>query len=298
MAARILDGKSVARRLTEETARQARMLTERTGVVPGLGVVLVGDAPASVSYVTAKERACAALGFLSRECRLPATATPAELMAVIRGLNDDPAIHGILVQLPLPRQIDEQAAIAAIHPDKDVDGFTPVNVGRMMIGQPCFLPCTPHGIIHLLIDSGIETKGRHAVVVGRSNIVGKPVAHLLMRKAAGGNATVTVCHTATPDLADFTRQADILVVAAGRPRTVTGAMIKPGAAVIDVGVNRIADATAPKGYRLVGDVDFTSASEVAGCLTPVPGGVGPLTIAMLMRNTFEAARRAANGETT
>jgi methylenetetrahydrofolate dehydrogenase (NADP+)/methenyltetrahydrofolate cyclohydrolase len=168
----------------------------------------------------------------------------------------------------------------------------------MMIGQPCFLPCTPHGIIHLLIDSGIETKGRHAVVVGRSNIVGKPVAHLLMRKAAGGNATVTVCHTATPDLADFTRQADILVVAAGRPRTVTGAMIKPGAAVIDVGVNRIADATAPKGYRLVGDVDFTSASEVAGCLTPVPGGVGPLTIAMLMRNTFEAARRAANGETT
>ena len=298
MAARLLDGKSVARRLTEETARQARMLTERTGVVPGLGVVLVGDAPASVSYVTAKERACAALGFLSRECRLPATATPAELMAVIRGLNDDPAIHGILVQLPLPRQIDEQAAIAAIHPDKDVDGFTPVNVGRMMIGQPCFLPCTPHGIIHLLIDSGIETKGRHAVVVGRSNIVGKPVAHLLMRKAAGGNATVTVCHTATPDLADFTRQADILVVAAGRPRTVTGAMIKPGAAVIDVGVNRIADATAPKGYRLVGDVDFTSASEVAGCLTPVPGGVGPLTIAMLMRNTFEAARRAANGETT
>ncbi len=298
MAARLLDGKSVARRLTEETARQARMLTERTGVVPGLGVVLVGDAPASVSYVTAKERACAALGFLSHECRLPATATQAELMDVIRGLNDDPAIHGILVQLPLPQQIDEQAAIAAIHPDKDVDGFTPVNVGRMMIGQPCFLPCTPHGIIHLLIDSGIETKGRHAVVVGRSNIVGKPVAHLLMRKAAGGNATVTVCHTATPDLADFTRQADILVVAAGRPRTVTGAMIKPGAAVIDVGVNRIADATAPKGYRLVGDVDLTSASEVAGCLTPVPGGVGPLTIAMLMRNTFEAARRAANGETT
>ena len=298
MAARLLDGKSVARRLTEETARQARMLTERTGVVPGLGVVLVGDAPASVSYVTAKERACAALGFLSRECRLPATATQAELLDVIRRLNDDPAVHGILVQLPLPRQIDEQAAIAAIHPDKDVDGFTPVNVGRMMIGQPCFLPCTPHGIIHLLIDSGIETKGRHAVVVGRSNIVGKPVAHLLMRKAAGGNATVTVCHTATPDLADFTRQADILVVAAGRPRTVTGAMIKPGAAVIDVGVNRIADATAPKGYRLVGDVDFTSASEVAGCLTPVPGGVGPLTIAMLMRNTFEAARRAANGETT
>ena len=298
MAARILDGKSVARRLTEETARQARMLTERTGVVPGLGVVLVGDDPASVSYVTGKERACAALGFLSRECRLPATATQAELLDVIRRLNDDPAVHGILVQLPLPRQIDEQAAIAAIHPDKDVDGFTPVNVGRMMIGQPCFLPCTPHGIIQLLIDSGIETAGRHAVVVGRSNIVGKPVAHLLMRKAAGGNATVTVCHTGTRDLALYTRQADILVVAAGRPRTVTGAMIKPGAAVIDVGVNRIPDASAPKGYRLVGDVDFPSAGEVAGCLTPVPGGVGPLTIAMLMRNTLEAARRAADGETT
>ena len=298
MAARILDGKSVARRLTEETARQARMLTERTGVVPGLGVVLVGDDPASVSYVTGKERACAALGFLSRECRLPATATQAELLDVIRRLNDDPAVHGILVQLPLPRQIDEQAAIAAIHPDKDVDGFTPVNVGRMMIGQPCFLPCTPHGIIHLLIDSGIETAGQHAVVVGRSNLVGKPVAHLLMRKAAGGNATVTVCHTGTRDLALYTRQADILVVAAGRPRTVTGAMIKPGAAVIDVGVNRIPDASAPKGYRLVGDVDFPSAGEVASCLTPVPGGVGPLTIAMLMRNTLEAARRAADGETT
>jgi methylenetetrahydrofolate dehydrogenase (NADP+)/methenyltetrahydrofolate cyclohydrolase len=298
MAARILDGKSVARRLTEETARQARMLTERTNVVPGLGVVLVGDDPASVSYVTGKERACAALGFYSRECRLPATATQAELLDVIRRLNDDPAVHGILVQLPLPRQIDEQAAIAAIHPDKDVDGFTPVNVGRMMIGQPCFLPCTPHGIIHLLIDSGIETAGQHAVVVGRSNLVGKPVAHLLMRKAAGGNATVTVCHTGTRDLALYTRQADILVVAAGRPRTVTGAMIKPGAAVIDVGVNRIPDASAPKGYRLVGDVDFPSAGEVAGCLTPVPGGVGPLTIAMLMRNTLEAARRAADGETT
>ena len=298
MAARILDGKSVARRLTEETARQARMLTERTNVVPGLGVVLVGDDPASVSYVTGKERACAALGFYSRECRLPATATQAELLDVIRRLNDDPAVHGILVQLPLPRQIDEQAAIAAIHPDKDVDGFTPVNVGRMMIGQPCFLPCTPHGIIQLLIDSGIETAGQHAVVVGRSNLVGKPVAHLLMRKAAGGNATVTVCHTGTRDLALYTRQADILVVAAGRPRTVTGAMIKPGAAVIDVGVNRIPDASAPKGYRLVGDVDFPSAGEVAGCLTPVPGGVGPLTIAMLMRNTLEAARRAADGETT
>ena len=294
MTARILDGKQVAKRISEETARQARELKERTGVVPGLGVILVGDDPASISYVTAKERACAVLGFHSSECRLPATATQAELLKAIHQFNNDPAIHGILVQLPLPRQIDEHAAIEAINPDKDVDGFTPVNVGRMLIGQPCFLPCTPHGIIKLLIASGIETKGQHAVVVGRSNIVGKPVAHLLMRKALGGNATVTVCHTATPDLAEFTRQADILIVATGRPRTVTGAMIKSGAAVIDVGVNRVPDETAAKGYRLVGDVEFESACEVAGSLTPVPGGVGPLTIAMLMCNTLEAAQRSLN----
>ena len=294
MTARILDGKQVAKRISGETARQARELKERTGVVPGLGVILVGDDPASISYVTAKERACAVLGFHSSECRLPATATQAELLKAIHQFNNDPAIHGILVQLPLPRQIDEHAAIEAINPDKDVDGFTPVNVGRMLIGQPCFLPCTPHGIIKLLIASGIETKGQHAVVVGRSNIVGKPVAHLLMRKAPGGNATVTVCHTATPDLAEFTRQADILIVATGRPRTVTGAMIKSGAAVIDVGVNRVPDETAAKGYRLVGDVEFESACEVAGSLTPVPGGVGPLTIAMLMCNTLEAAQRSLN----
>ena len=294
MTARILDGKQVAKRISEETARQARELKERTGVVPGLGVILVGDDPASISYVTAKERACAVLGFHSSECRLPATATQAELLKAIHQFNNDPAIHGILVQLPLPRQIDEHAAIEAINPDKDVDGFTPVNVGRMLIGQPCFLPCTPHGIIKLLIASGIETKGQHAVVVGRSNIVGKPVAHLLMRKGPGGNATVTVCHTATPDLAEFTRQADILIVATGRPRTVTGAMIKSGAAVIDVGVNRVPDETAAKGYRLVGDVEFESACEVAGSLTPVPGGVGPLTIAMLMCNTLEAAQRSLN----
>ena len=294
MTARILDGKQVAKRISEETARQARELKERTGVVPGLGVILVGDDPASISYVTAKERACAVLGFHSSECRLPATATQAELLKAIHQFNNDPAIHGILVQLPLPRQIDEHAAIEAINPDKDVDGFTPVNVGRMLIGQPCFLPCTPHGIIKLLIASGIETKGQHAVVVGRSNIVGKPVARLLLRKALGGNATVTVCHTATPDLAEFTRQADILIVATGRPRTVTGAMIKSGAAVIDVGVNRVPDETAAKGYRLVGDVEFESACEVAGSLTPVPGGVGPLTIAMLMCNTLEAAQRSLN----
>jgi len=209
-------------------------------------------------------------------------------------MNADPRIHGILVQLPLPKHINEGAVINAIAPEKDVDGFTPVNVGRMMIGETCFLPCTPHGIIQMLIKAGVQTSGKHAVVVGRSNIVGKPVAHLLMRKAEGGNATVTVCHTGTRDLAAFTRQADILVVAAGRPNTVTGDMIKPGAVVIDVGVNRIPDATKKNGFRLAGDVDFDSAKGVASLITPVPGGVGPMTITMLLYNTLESARRAAS----
>ena len=292
MTARILDGKQFAKRWNEETAEQARVWSERTGAKPGLGVVLVGDDPASVSYVTAKERACAAVGFHSEEQRLPASATTAEVLSAVARYNADANIHGILVQLPLPPQVDEQAVIAAIDPAKDVDGFTPVNVGRMMIGQPCFLPCTPHGIVRLLVDAGVETAGRHAVVVGRSNIVGKPVAHLLMRKAPGGNATVTVCHTATRDLGVFTRQADILVVASGRPMTVTADMIKRGAAVVDVGVNRVPDASSPRGYRLVGDVDFEPACKIADCITPVPGGVGPLTISMLLRNTLEAAHRA------
>lgn len=292
MSAKILDGKFFAAKWHREAAEEAVKLREAHGIVPGLGVILVGDNPASVSYVTAKERACEADGFLSREIRLPADATEETVVETVKGLNDDPAIHGILVQLPLPKQIREDVVIDAIAPEKDVDGFTPVNVGRMLIGQPCFLPCTPHGIIQLLVESGIETSGKHAVVIGRSNIVGKPVANLLMRKAPGGNATVTVCHTGTKDLAAYTKTADILVVAAGRPHTVTGDMIKPGAAVIDVGVNRVPDATAKRGYRLVGDVDFASASEVAGWITPVPGGVGPLTIAMLMQNTLEAAKRA------
>ncbi len=292
MSAILLDGKAFAAKWHKEAAESAQRLKAERGIVPGLGVILVGDNPASVSYVTAKERACEQDGFVSRQIHLPGEATEEEVVAEVRKLNADPAIHGILVQLPLPRHIREDAVIDAISPDKDVDGFTPVNVGRMLIGQPCFLPCTPHGIIRLLIDAGIETSGRHAVVVGRSNIVGKPVANLLMRKAPGGNATVTVCHTGTKDLADHTRQADILVVAAGRPATVTGDMVKPGAAVIDVGVNRVPDATKQRGYRLCGDVDFDSAREVAGWITPVPGGVGPLTIAMLMQNTLEAARRA------
>jgi methylenetetrahydrofolate dehydrogenase (NADP+)/methenyltetrahydrofolate cyclohydrolase len=294
MSAIIIDGKQAAAEMRVEIARQVAELQASAGVTPGLGVILVGQDPASASYVTAKERACAEAGMFSDDRRLPPDISQADLLAEVGRMNADPRIHGILVQLPLPRHIDEKAVINAIAPAKDVDGFTPVNIGRMLIDEPCYLPCTPHGIIQLLIRSGVETSGRHAVVVGRSNIVGKPVAHLLMRKAPGGNATVTVCHTGTRDLASFTRQADILVVAAGRAGTVTGSMIKPGATVIDVGVNRIPDATARNGFRLVGDVDFASACETAGRITPVPGGVGPMTITMLLHNTLESARRAAS----
>lgn len=295
MSAQILDGKAFAEKWHREAADAAADLKARTGVVPGLAVILVGDNPASVSYVTAKERACERDGFLSRHIHLSENVAEADLVRTVRELNGDPAVHGILVQLPLPRHIREEAVIDAIAPAKDVDGFTPENIGRMVIGRECFLPCTPHGIVQLLVEAGIETAGRHAVVVGRSNIVGRPLANLLMRKGPGGNATVTICHTATRDLASYTRQADILVVAAGRAQTVTGDMVKPGATVIDVGVNRVPDPAAKRGYRLVGDVDFASAAERAAFITPVPGGVGPLTIAMLMRNTLLAAQRAAGG---
>ena len=291
MSATLLDGKQLAADMRAEIARQVAELKASRGVTPGLGVILIGADPASTSYVTAKERACAEAGMFSLDVRMPAETTQEEALALVRRMNDDPRVHGILVQLPLPRHINEAAVINAIAPEKDVDGFTPVNVGRMMIGESCYLPCTPHGIIQMLLQAGVQVSGRHAVVVGRSNIVGKPVAHLLMRKAEGCNATVTVCHTGTHDLAAFTRQADILVVAAGRPGTVTGCMIKPGAVVIDVGVNRIPDASKKNGFRLVGDVDADSAREVASLLTPVPGGVGPMTITMLLFNTLEAARR-------
>lgn len=274
-----------------DIAKKVAELKASKGITPGLAVVLVGDNPASISYVTAKEKACHEAGMFSKDVRLPGDTTQEEVIALVKKLNDDPFIHGILVQLPLPKQIDESAVIRAISPDKDVDGFTPVNVGNMIIGEQCFLPCTPHGIIQMLLSAKVETSGKNAVVIGRSNIVGKPVAHLLMRKAPGGNATVTVCHTRTKDLASFTKNADILVVAAGRPQTVTGDMIKPGAVIIDVGVNRVPDATRPRGYRLVGDVDFESAKEKASLITPVPGGVGPMTITMLLYNTLESASR-------
>ena len=291
MAAELIDGKKLAAETRAQIASGVAALKAEKGVAPGLAVILVGDNPASVSYVTAKEKACTDAGMYSREIRLPASVAEADLLAEIARLNADPAIHGILVQLPLPKGFDEKKVIDAIAPEKDVDGFTPVNVGRMLIGEECFLPCTPHGIIKLIEVTGLDLAGKHAVVIGRSNIVGKPVAALLSRKSV--NATVTLCHTGTPDVGAFTRQADVVVVAAGRPNTLTGDMLKPGAVVIDVGVNRVPDATKPKGYRLCGDADFASCAAVASAITPVPGGVGPMTITMLLWNTLESARRAA-----
>ncbi len=286
---KLIDGKLLAANLRAEIAAGVKALKEKNGVTPGLAVILVGENPASVSYVTAKEKACTEVGMYSREIRLPATITEQHLLDEIQALNGDSAIHGILVQLPLPKGFDEKKVINAIAPEKDVDGFTPINVGKMLIGEPCFLPCTPHGIIKLIEFSGMDIKGKHAVVIGRSNIVGKPVAVLLSRKET--NATVTLCHTGTPDISKFTKEADVVVVAAGRPNTLTGDMLKPGAVVIDVGVNRIPDATKPKGFRLVGDADFDSCAQVASAITPVPGGVGPMTITMLLWNTLESASR-------
>jgi len=291
MAATLIDGKKLAAETRAQIAAGVAELKAEKGVTPGLAVILVGDNPASVSYVTAKEKACAEAGMLSREIRLPATVPEEDLLSEISRLNSDPAIHGILVQLPLPKGFDEKKVIDAIAPEKDVDGFTPVNVGKMLIGEDCFLPCTPHGIIKLIEVTGMDLSGKHAVVIGRSNIVGKPVAVLLSRKNV--NATVTLCHTGTRDVGAFTRTADVVVVAAGRPNTLTGDMLKPGAVVIDVGVNRVPDATKPKGYRLCGDADFDSCAAVASAITPVPGGVGPMTITMLLWNTLESARNAS-----
>jgi methylenetetrahydrofolate dehydrogenase (NADP+)/methenyltetrahydrofolate cyclohydrolase len=288
MSAKIIDGKLLAANLRAEIAAGVEKLKAEKGVTPGLAVILVGENPASVSYVTAKEKACVEAGMYSREIRMAADIKESELLDTIAELNADPAIHGILVQLPLPKGFDEKKVINAIAPEKDVDGFTPVNVGRMLIGEKCFLPCTPHGIIKLIEFSGMDLNGKSAVVIGRSNIVGKPVAVLLSRKET--NATVTLCHTGTKDVAKFTREADVVVVAAGRPNTLSGDMLKAGAVVIDVGVNRIPDETKPKGFRLVGDADFESCAAVASAITPVPGGVGPMTITMLLWNTLESAR--------
>ncbi len=292
MAAKIIDGKQVAADIRAELKDEVAELAKQ-GVVPGLGVILVGDDPASHSYVTAKERACKELGIYSEDNRLPAETSQDELMALVAKMNADPKINGILVQLPLPKHMNESEVLFGIDPVKDVDGFHPVSVGKMVVGEKTFLSCTPHGVLHLLLRSGVTIEGAHVVIVGRSNIVGKPLANMLVQKSSTGNATVTVCHTRTKNLADHTRQADILVAAVGRPNTITADMVKDGVAVIDVGVNRVDDATKKRGYRLVGDVDFEAVKEKASLITPVPGGVGPMTITMLMVNTVESAKRAA-----
>ena len=264
------------------------------GVTPGLAAVLVGDNPASTTYVRMKGKACDEAGLYHETIRLEPETSEAELLDVIERLNADPKIHGILVQLPLPKHMDAQRVLRGVSVAKDVDGFHPENVGKVSIGDPTgFRPATPYGVQQLLVKSGIETKGRHAVIVGRSNIVGRPMAALLLQDGPGGNATVTVVHSRTRDVKSVTRLADILIVAIGKPEFVTGDMIKPGAVVIDVGVNRVEDPSTKKGYRLVGDVQFAEAKEVAGAITPVPGGVGPMTITMLLYNTVQAARQWA-----
>jgi len=288
--AQIINGTECAKQMREEMKQEIIMLKEQHGVIPGLAVILVGDNPSSMSYVNMKEKTCAELGILSRKHKFDADYPETELLALIDSLNRDPAIHGILVQVPLPDHINEEKILYKIDPDKDVDGFHPVNVGRMMIGDPGFLPCTPFGIQQLMLRSGVTIEKSHVVIVGRSNIVGKPMAMILIQKQPGANATVTLCHTGTRDIAAYTRQADILIVAAGRPRTVTADMIKEGVVVIDVGNNRIEDKTKKSGYRFIGDVDFEGVSAKASAITPVPGGVGPMTITMLMHNTIKSAK--------
>ena len=291
MSAVVIDGKRVAADVRAEVAEKVAELKKK-GVAPCLAVILVGENPASVSYVTGKQKALAEVGMTDRSVHLPESTTEAELLKLIDELNKDDSVHGILVQLPLPKHINEEKVIMAISPEKDVDGFHPVSVGNLMIGRPGFLPCTPHGIIVLLKKAGIETSGKHAVVIGRSNIVGKPVSILLARKDV--NCTVTMCHTGTKNMAEITRQADIIVVASGHPHTLTGDMVKEGAVVIDVGVNRIPDSSKKSGFRLIGDCDFDDLKEKTSFITPVPGGVGPMTIAMLMQNTLESAERRLN----
>ncbi|MEW6675453.1 MAG: bifunctional methylenetetrahydrofolate dehydrogenase/methenyltetrahydrofolate cyclohydrolase FolD [Nitrospirota bacterium] len=290
MAAILIKGSEISKQIKEELKQEVAELKGKHNVVPGLATILVGEDEASKVYVGAKEKACKELGIYSERFDLPTDTSEADLLALIDRLNKDPKIHGILVQLPLPRHINETNVLYAINPKKDVDGFHPVNVGKLMLGEPDFLPCTPHGIQELLIRSGIETEGAEVVVVGRSNIVGKPIANMLLQKKKGANATVAICHTGTKDLASHTRRADILIVAAGRPKTITADMVKEGVVVIDVGVNRLETG-------LVGDVDFDSVKEKARAITPVPGGVGPMTIAMLMYNTVHAAKMQAGIET-
>ncbi len=291
MTAKLIDGKAIAKEIQEELTREVAELKEKHGVVPGLATVLVGDNPASQTYVRMKQKRCAEVGIRSVGHELPGDATQEEVEALVRELNADPTIHGILVQLPLPKHLNEEAVLNAISIEKDVDGFHPINIGRLAMKgrEALFAPCTPAGIIELIDRTGIAIEGKEAVVLGRSNIVGLPVSMLLLKR----NATITICHSRTHDLPAVTRRADILVAAVGRPQMVKADWVKPGAVVIDVGINRVDDPTRKRGYRLVGDVDFEEVKEVAGWITPVPGGVGPMTIAMLLKNTVTAAKRAA-----
>ncbi len=289
MSSALIDGKAIAEDIKKEVLADTQKLKADKGITPGLAFIVVGENPASQSYVRMKGKACEEMGFYSVTERLPATTTERQLLKLIEDFNRDPKIHGILVQLPLPEQIDEAKVLVSIDFRKDVDGFHPVNVGRLVIGQKCLKPCTPAGIQELLVRSGNDPSGKHVVVVGRSNIVGKPVLNILLQKQKGANAVVTIAHTGAKDIGAFTKNADIVIAAMGKPESITGGMIRPGAVVIDVGINRVDDASAKNGYRLVGDVHFASASQVAGAITPVPGGVGPMTIALLMRNTLAAA---------
>jgi methylenetetrahydrofolate dehydrogenase (NADP+)/methenyltetrahydrofolate cyclohydrolase len=292
MGARIIDGVALGKTIREEVTVESARLTA-AGTRPGLAVVLVGDNPASRAYVGSKEKACLEAGMHSVKIERPETISEADLLAIVDELNRDPAVHGILVQLPLPKHINTEKVLLRVNPAKDVDGFHPVNVGKLVIGDPTALrPCTPYGVQQMLIRSGIETKGAHAVVIGRSTIVGKPMANLLIQTGPGGDATVTVCHSRTRDLPAVCRSADILIAAIGKAEFVTADMVRPGAVVIDVGINRVDDTSKAKGYRLTGDVAYGPVAEIASAITPVPGGVGPMTIAMLLANTIQAVRQS------
>jgi len=285
MSAMLIKGSEISKQIKEELKQEIANIKENNNIMPGLATILVGENEASKVYVGAKEKACKELGIYSERIDLPVDTKESDLLALIERLNKEPKIHGILVQLPLPKHINETNVLYAIDPSKDVDGFHPVNIGKMMLGEPCFLPCTPHGILELLKRSNTDMNGAEVVVVGRSNIVGKPVANMLLQKN-GGNATVTICHTGTKDIPSHTRRADILIVAVGKPKAITADMVKEGVVVIDVGVNRLETG-------LVGDVDFDSVKEKARAITPVPGGVGPMTIVMLMKNTVQSAKMHA-----
>ena len=290
MAFKLIDGKKISQEIREELAEEVKGLQQKHNITPGLSVVLVGENPASQVYVRMKNKACTKAGIYSEQHTLDKSISEVELIELVKKLNNDNKIHGILVQLPLPDHINENRVINAISPEKDVDGFHPVSMGRLLIGEKGFLPCTPYGIQKILIKSGVEISGAHVVVVGRSNIVGKPIANILLQKKEGANATVTVCHSRTKNMAEITKQADILIAAIGRPEMITADMIKEGSVVIDVGINRVDDASRERGYRIVGDVKFDEVSEKCSAITPVPGGVGPMTIAMLLYNTVQSAK--------